>query len=418
MNVLHFVAGELTGGAARGAYWLHRGLREIGVDSHLMTNGRETYEDPSVISLNTSVSHKVKFSLLSRVGNIPTQLYRNRKGLAYNTGVAGIDITKHSLYERADIIHLHWINGLVAMHSLRKVKKPLIWTIRDMWPMTGGCHYSMECDRYTTGCGKCPQLGSTHERDLSLAVVQYKKKMLPQAMRLVGISQWLSECAEESAVFRGYNISTISNNINTNEFFPVEKAHAQQMLGLSTEKKIVLIGSTRLNDFYKGFSLFSDALRYLDLSGIHLVVFGKVVDEDIRELGIEYTILGKLTDTIALRLAYSAADVFVAPSRMDAFGKTLAESLACGTPVVCFDATGPKDIVSHKETGYKAVPFEPEDLAAGIDWVLSCSVDKYADLGTASRKRAVEYFDSKVIAMQYKKLYEECVQSVQGKVIL
>jgi len=409
MRVLHLVAGELTGGAARGAYWLHRGLREIGVDSHLMTNGRETYEDPWVTSFNTTVTQKVKFSLLSRVGNIPTQLYRNRKGLAFNTGVAGIDITKHPLYDSSDIIHLHWINGLVAMHSLRKVKKPLIWTMRDMWPMTGGCHYSMECDRYTTGCGKCPQLGSTHKRDLSLGVVQYKKKMLPQAMHLVGISQWLSECAEESEVFRGYNISTISNNIDTNEFIPIDKGHAQKMLGLSTEKKIVLIGSTRLNDFYKGFSLFKDALRYIDLSCFHLVVFGKAADQDIQELGVEYSILGKLTDTIALRLAYSAADVFVAPSRMDAFGKTLAESLACGTPVVCFDATGPKDIVEHKVTGYRARAFDPADLAAGIKWVLSRSVDEYAELSTASRVRAVEHFDSKVIAKQYQELYAESV---------
>lgn len=410
MRVLHLVAGDLTGGAGRGAYWLHRGLREIGVDSNLLTNGRETYGDPSVTSLNTTVLHQAKFSLLSHMGNIPKRLYRNRKALVYNTGVAGIDITKQPLYERADIIHLHWINGLVAMHSLRNVKKPLIWTMRDMWPMTGGCHYSMECNRYTTGCGKCPQLGSTHEQDLSLAVIKYKKKMLPQAMRLVGISKWLSGCAEESEVFRGYNnITTISNNINTTEFFPVEKAHAQQMLGLSTEKKIVLIGSTRLKDFYKGFSLFKDALRHIDLSGFHLVVFGKVADQDIQELGVEYSILGKLSDTIALRLAYSAADVFVAPSRMDAFGKTLAESLACGTPVVCFDATGPKDIVENKVTGYKARAFDPADLAAGINWVLSRSVDEYAELSTASRVRAVEHFDAKVIAKQYRELYAESV---------
>jgi len=413
MKVLHLVAGELTGGAARGAYWLHKGLREIGVDSHVLTNGRETYGDPSVTSLSTSVVDKVKFSLLSHVGNSPKHLYRNRQNLIYNTGFAGIDITRHSLYESADIIHLHWINGLVTMHSLRKVKKPLIWTMRDMWPMTGGCHYSMECDQYKTGCGTCPQLGSTSGMDLSRAVVQYKKKMLPKSMRLVGISHWLSECAEESDVFRGYDISTISNNINTTEFFPVDKGHARQMLGLSSEKKIVLIGSTRLTDFYKGFSLFRDSLRYLDLSDIHLVVFGKAAEQDMEELHVDYTILGKLTDTIALRLAYSAADVFVAPSRMDAFGKTLAESLACGTPVVCFDATGPKDIVKHKETGYKAVPFEPEELAAGINWVLTRSEEEYVALIDASRKRAVEQFDSTAVARQYRELYNRSRTAVE-----
>ena len=409
MKVLHLIAGELTGGAARGAYWLHKGLRELGVDSHVMTNGRETYGDPSVTSLSTSVVDKVKFSLRSRISNIPIQFYPNRKGLIYNTGFAGIDITRHPLYESADIIHLHWINGLVTMHSLRKVKKPLIWTMRDMWPMTGGCHYSMDCDRYKTGCGTCPQLGSTSGWDLSRSVVQYKKKMLLKSMRLVGISHWLSECAEESDVFRGYDISTISNNINTIEFFPVEKGHARQMLGLSSEKKIVLIGSTRLREFYKGFSLFSESLHYLDLSDIHLVVFGQAAEQDMEELHVDYTILGKLTDTIALRLAYSAADVFVAPSRADAFGKTLAEAMSCGTPVVCFDATGPKDIVSHKETGYKASPFDSEDLAKGIKWVLSRTAAEYKKIRNAARTRAVARFDASVVASQYRDLYHECL---------
>lgn len=405
MKVLHLIAGELTGGAARGAYWLHQGLREIGVDSHVLTNSRETYGDPTVTSLCKSGADKVRFALSHRLANSPIHLYSKRKGLIYNTGFDGIDISRHSLYESSDIIHLHWINGLVSIHSLRKVKKPLVWTMRDMWPMTGGCHYPMECDRYKTGCGKCPQLGSSSSKDITALVVQYKKKMLPKSMSLVGISEWLSECAKESEVFKGYNISTISNNINTKEFLPIDKAQARKMLGLKSEKKIVLIGSTRLTDFYKGFSLFRESLRYLDLSDIHLVVFGKAAEQEMQELNVEYTILGKLTDTIALRLAYSAADVFVAPSRMDAFGKTLAESLACGTPVVCFDATGPKDIVKHKETGYKAVPFEPEDLATGIDWILSRSKDEYQKISSISRTRAVEEYDSTVIAKQYRELY-------------
>lgn len=403
MRVLHLVSGELSGGASRGAYWLHSGLREIGVDSHLLINGSETYGDLSVTTLCTSTVNKVKFALWSRIGNLPVWLYRNRKGFIYNTGFAGIDISRHPLYANADIIHLHWINGLLSIHSLRKVKKPLIWTMRDMWPMTGGCHYSIECDRYRTGCGKCPQLGSTHEQDLSRFVVEYKKKMLPKKMRLVGISQWLSRCAEESDVFREYDVLTIGNNINTKEFFPTNKNHARQMLGINTEKKIILIGSTRINDFYKGFSLFKDSLNYLDLSRIHLIMFGNIAAADLQGLSVEYTILGSLTDTISLRLAYSAADVFVAPSLMDAFGKTLAESLACGTLVVCFDATGPKDIVTHKKTGYKAIAFDPVDMATGINWVLFHN--NYAGLCEEARSRAVEHFDSLIIAKQYRDLY-------------
>lgn len=411
MRVLHLVAGELTGGAARGAYWLHKGLIEIGVDSHLLTNSRETYGDPSVISLNKSEPERLWYSFRSRIGNLPINLYRNRKSQIFNTGIAGIDVTKHPFYKDSDIIHLHWINSLVNMHSLREVTKPLIWTMRDMWPMTGGCHYSMDCEKYKTGCGKCPQLGSDKAHDLSALTIQYKRQVLPTHMRLVGISKWLSSCAENSAVFQGFDVRTIQNNIDTTQFTPVEKVVARRLLELDTMKKVVLIGANNVSDFYKGFSLLCDALQYLSPDDFQLLVFGKSDKNVLDKLGFEYMALGRLTDNVALRIAYSAADVFVAPSRMDAFGKTLVESMSCGTPVVCFDATGPSDIVSHKESGYKASPFDPEDLARGIKWVLSRTAHEYSEMSEAARTRAVERFDSSVVAKQYRDMYYECLNA-------
>jgi len=141
-----------------------------------------------------------------------------------------------------------------------------------------------------------------------------------------------------------------------------------------------------------------------------VVTFGRKSSQAINLSGITTNHLGFLTDAISLRLAYSAADLFVAPSLMEAFGKTLAEAQACGTPVVCFDATGPKDIVEHQLTGYKAQPFKSNDLARGIKWILDLPRDQYELMRDHSRKRAVKYFDSLVIAKQYQELYEEMLR--------
>ena len=142
-----------------------------------------------------------------------------------------------------------------------------------------------------------------------------------------------------------------------------------------------------------------------------MLTFGRDAGAGLATLGLGHTHLGFLGDTLALRLAYASADVFVAPSLMDAFGKTLAEAMACGTPVVCFDATGPKDIVEHRVSGYKAVPFEAMDLEAGIEWVLSLPGEQHDALRRNARARAVERFDSRVIASRYKALYEELLQA-------
>lgn len=414
MKVVHLVAGELNGGAARGAYWLHQAQRAAGIDSILMTSGRDDLGDSSVISLAKTSWQKLKFMFLPRLGGLLKVFYKKRKNIIFNTGFEGVDFTKHPSYVAADIVHLHWINGLVSMQTLSKIGKPIVWTMRDMWPLTGGCHYALGCEQYHTGCGKCPQLGSQFEHDLSRLVVLNKRRSLNKRIRLIGISEWLSSCAKDSFVFSGYKVDTIANNIDTNQFFPVNRTNAREILGLPTNKKIILVGATSITDFYKGYDLFVESIKLLDLSDIHIVIFGKINTQALEKIGPQHTSLGYLADTITLRLTYSAADVFVAPSRMEAFGKTLVEAMACGTPVVCFDATGPKDIVTHQITGYKAKPFDPVDLAAGIRWAIEQPQDKFDQLCRQARQRAVDVFGSHVAADKYKKLYLELLDEFEN----
>jgi glycosyltransferase involved in cell wall biosynthesis len=412
MKVLHLVAGGLTGGAARGAYWLHRGLRDLGIDSFLLNSGLEKSDESDVASLAETSLDKLKLMLLPRIGGLPKYLYSKRKPWIFNTGFEGVDFTNHPAYREADILHLHWINGLVAMRALQKIKKPIVWTMRDMWPFTGGCHVgtALSCTRYEVGCGSCPQLGSKYKWDLTAAVVKNKQISLPTNMRVVGISNWLSDCARKSTVFKDFKICTISNNIDTNEFSPIDSSVARKILGLPQNKKIVLLGALSMDDAHKGFDQFLAAMDVLQQKDVEVVVFGRISSEIRARLKQSSTFLGVVSDVVALRLIYSAADVFVAPSLVDSFGKTLAESMSCGTPVVCFDATGPADIVDHRVTGYKATPYVSADLACGIDWVLSlCEFDKSV-MRKASRERAIARFDVKVIAPQYIQLYEEIIQ--------
>lgn len=404
MKVLHIVAGSLSGGAARGACWLHEGLLESGVDSYIYSNSNSSFGYNNVVLSSSSSKEK----LLSKVNFILEfflpKLYKNK--FFFSTGMFGIDFTKSRAYREADIIHLHWINdGFVNIKHLSNIDKPVIWTLRDMWPMTGGCHYSMECEKFKTGCGGCPQLNSRVGLDLSRLVLSRKRKYLEKNIKLVGISDWLTNQARESMLFNQFNLRTIHNNINTAEFFPVERVEARRILGIKTNKQIILAGSTNIKDYYKGFSKYLEALKLLNKNHYYLCFFGGFDKALADSIGFEYTSFGFLHDNISLRLVYSCADVYVAPSLMDAFGKTIAESMACGTPAVCFDATGPKDIVTHLEDGYKAKPFDAVSLAEGINWVLSSQ--KYDQICESAINKVAQKFDSRVIASKYIELYAE-----------
>ena len=404
-KVLHLVAGRLDGGAARGAYWLHKALGDKGIESRILTNSRDDLGDSSVISINQNLLSRINLAVRREIGRLPIKAYRRRQATAFNTSFAGIDFTRHSAYAAADIVHLHWVNGLVSTRSLTHLEKPVVWTLRDMWPFTGGCHHALDCDRFTERCGHCPQLGSARDEDLSRRLLDQKAAAVPEKLHVVGISRWISEQARRSSVFRRCNISTVSNNIDTDLFFPVEKELARRAMGFDDGLRVVLIGAQYMDSIYKGFDLFRDALRELGGERFRLCTFGNPGAEMPQHPSIEVTHLGPLSDAVSLRLAYSAADVFVAPSRAESFGKTLAEAMGCGTPVVCFDATGPKDIVEHRKDGYKAKPFDPKDLAEGIRWVLSLDPAEHEALCARARHHAITRFDSRVIAEQYLDIY-------------
>jgi glycosyltransferase involved in cell wall biosynthesis len=372
----------------------------------LLTNSSVTLGDESVITLQATTRGKIAHILRREAEKLPAACYRRRERRLFSPGFTGLDITRLPAYREADLLHLHWINlGLVNLRHLRKVDKPIVWTIRDMWPMTGGCHYSGECKRYTSRCGKCPQLGSHSNHDLSRLVFGRKRRLLPRQAVYVGISNWVKETAAQSPLLSARDLRVIYNNVDSRDFFPVDPAVARKVLGIDTGKKIILAGAHALSDFYKGFDLYLKALGALEKNRYHLLFFGALEEAAVAHLGFDYTNLGVLHDTVAMRLSYSAADVFAAPSIMDAFGKTLAEAMACGTPVVCFDATGPRDIVDHRENGYRARPYEPEDLAAGIRWVLNAP--GYEKLCRRARDKVLEHFDVPVIARQYGELYRE-----------
>lgn len=409
MKIVHVVAGSLSGGAARGAYWLHKGLIKIGVNSTLITNGRDTLGDNTVFSLSESKVDMIKTLAVNQMDSIRLKTYPNREPRIFSTGFFGRDLLDHHFIKNADLIHLHWINGLVSTKTISKFKQPIVWTIRDMWPFTGGCHYSMDCTRYTLGCGSCPQLNSVRPKDISHKIVNQKTQNFDNRIQPVGISHWLTEQAEKSTVFAHHSPITILNNVDTSMFCPFDKALARQVLNITTNKKLILLGSTNTTDFYKGFSKALESLVYLDKRQYALCVFGRSDSSILDKTGFEYFQLGYLNDNISLRLAYCAADVFLAPSIMEAFGKTLAESLSCGTPVVCFNATGPKSIVEHKVDGYKARPFDVTDLASGIEWVTNHPDG--AALSSRARENAVLKFDSTVIAKKYKILYDRMLNT-------
>lgn len=409
--VMHLSTSDIDGGAARAAFRLHRGLREHGVNSQMLVRAKAS-DDRSV-----KVASSFQTKLAPTLDKLPLRHYsRQRAEIApspFSPQWFPDSLARTIEQSEANIVHLHWIcNGFLQIESLRKMRSPLVWTLHDMWPFTGGCHYNQECDRYTDSCGKCPQLGSSRQRDLSQRVLTRKKHAWRDLdLTIVTPSRWFKTCAAESALFRHRRIEVIPHGLDTERFQPYDPALARQLLALPQDKKLILFGASSgvTNDERKGFQYLKRALLALgdaERSQIELVMFGISWTEPEVDVGCPVRYLGRLKDDLTLALAYSAADVMVVPSKQESFGQTASEALACGTPVVAFRATGLMDIVEHEVVGYLADPFEAEDLARGITWVLA-DRDRYQRTCRNAREKVEREFTLELQAKRHLDLYTE-----------
>ena len=294
------------------------------------------------------------------------------------------------------------------MDVINKINKPIVWTMRDMWVFTGGCHYSKDCINYFSNCGNCKVLNSQSEFDISRIVLKKKKNSYKNNITFVALSDWLLDKAKKSSVLKTNKIIKISNNIEFHKFRRIDKESAKKKLNLNTNKKILVYGAQNPQDIRKGWNIFVDTLKLLDKSKYFLLLFGNFWShKTLDDIGIEYKSLGYIDyfeNFEKLNNVYCAGDLFVATSIHEAFGKTFAESMSYDTPVICFDKTSISEIIEHKIDGYIVKNFSSKDLLFGIDWMInSNALEKYK----MNAINKIKQFDSKEIAIKYIDLYKK-----------
>ena len=209
---------------------------------------------------------------------------------------------------------------------------------------------------------------------------------------------------------KNWPIETIPHPIDVFSWKPLDKKFSRQKLYLPQNAKLIIFGATvGIRDFRKGFELLQSALNYLKIlmknDDINLIIFGGNNKDFYSKIDFKIHYFSEVNDDRILQKLYSAADVMIVPSKLETFGQTALESLACGTPVVAFKNTGVSDIVQHKENGYLAEYMNEKDLANGIEWILKNSNQNVLSIN--SRKRAENYFSENVILKKYQNLYNK-----------
>ena len=414
-----------SGGAAIAAHRLASVLSSK-CDVSYLTQKSSTDSLPQTYSYDSErfgkLRHMFRF-ILERLYFLPKE---KNKEIRYNFSPAntGVDITKHLLFQAADVVHLHWINqGFISITNLEKIiktNKPIVVTLHDMWYFTGGCHYSGTCEGYKYHCGNCPFLAAPQKHDLSYQLLQQKIKILSQAknIRWITCSNWLQKEALSSTILKQAAVGSIPNPLPeyyTNELTDINALRT--LFNLPQAPPLILLGAMQLQDERKGFSYFKKALDSLKQETFNvqpeIVIFGGLKKQQLEVFdNFPFTVhyKGQMNPSTELPKLYAACDVFVLPSLEDNLPNTVAEAMSQATPVVAFNIGGLSQMIDSGINGYLAKEKDSVDLAKGMFSILTGDLASYKK---EARRKAIGLYDANKVSNQYLSVYTDLLNSLR-----
>lgn len=405
---------DLMGGAARAAFRLHRALVAADKASTFRVAVKLS-DDWRVISSNPTAGSRVqtRLKLLSdRVMGL-----QKSDNLTMHSAAAffssGIDREINST--DSQVVNLHWVCGnMLSIEDIGRIRKPIVWTMHDMWPFCGAEHYADDAPgaRFESGYSRINRPDGNSRLDVDRWAWNRKRKAWRRPMHIVMPSRWLAECARRSVLMRDWPISVIPNPLDTHVYKPHSKVLARKAFNLPEDKRLVAFGAIGGGvDPRKGFDMLMVAMQLVSEGNknIACVIFGQSAPKNFQDMGMPIYWMGHLNDDVSLAMLYSAVDVMVVPSRQENLPQSGTEAQACGCPVVAFNCTGLPDVVEHRKTGYLAEAYSNTDLAAGINWVIEDD-ERHSALSKAARERSLRLWSPEVVVPQYVNVYRDALQ--------
>lgn len=419
MKIVHVNTFDMLGGAARSAYRLHQGLRAIGEDSTMFVR-QALVGDPHVTEMHSSrrLLDRARRRFRRHWIERDFQIYRATRPAGCEPfqdcrSLAWFDFLRE--LPKCDILNLHWVGNSFldyeSFFSTVPATTQVVWTLHDMNAFTGGCHYDAGCRRFTDSCGRCPQLGSNEQRDLSHQIWQRKAKAFSQVdssrVRFVAPSRWLGEEIGRSSLAGRFPLSVIPYGLDLDDFAPRDRAACRDILGLPLDAKVLLFVADGLNNARKGFALLAAALAALPRDVPYAILSVGRNKPDVA-IDVPWIHVGSVNNDRHLSVIYSAADIFIIPSLEDNLPNTVLEAMACGTPVLGSAVGGIPDMIRPGVTGMLVPPRDIKALASAIVQLLGDS-GHLREMGANCRRIAIEEYPLDLQARRYSKLYAEAL---------
>lgn len=321
--------------------------------------------------------------------------------------------------QRPDIVHCHNLHGryfdLRALPWLSQ-QLPVILTLHDAWLLSGHCAHSFSCDRWKTGCGRCPDLtlDPPIRRDATAHNWRRKRDIFNKSrLYLSTPSRWLMQKVEQSMLMSGVKEArVIPNGVDLSLFHPGEKGRARTELGIFHDSLIILfIANAVQRNIWKDYATLKTAveLTAARMKGQEVLFLALGESGPSERIGAaQLRLVSYERDPERVARYYQAADVYVHAARADTFPNTILEAVACGTPVVATAVGGIPEQIEDGRTGFLVPAGSAQSLSDRLTQLLS-DTDLRKRMGEFAAETARHRFDLQQQADAYLGWYKELV---------
>lgn len=416
MKVLLLNYTDAGGGAAIAAARLTQALRNAGVDATLgVVEKRTTLPFVQTLTPTTKIS-TIKRKIASNADRWYSRFHSTTNPILHSINyfsLVDVDTINKSDY---DVVHLHWVNyNTLSIRDIGRITKPTLWTMHDSWVFCGAEHHPhvLENDeRYREGYMRRNKPVSTHGLDVCRWVHWRKRRHWSgKPFYFISPSHFEKESLQASVLFPNTPCDVIPNIIDQTVFCSKDSSVIRSLLDISPHHRVIGCGAAEdigAKKTIKGGRFLLEALQHLqNKDQYQLLIFGKVNQDFVDATGIGTFCAGHIDNSAILTMLYNCCDVFVCPSVIENLPYTCLESLACGVPVTAFRVGGIPDVVEHQQTGYLAHPYDPRDLANGIDYCI-----KHREtLSQQSLEKAQREFDEQQLVQRHIELYRSVLDA-------
>lgn len=343
--------------------------------------------------------------------------YEKEKSIHNIVSITSPTLMAMKEYQEADIIHLHMFhNTKLSIPSIidMSTEKKVIITLHDPWLLTGRCVHFFECDKWKTGCKKCPNINTMFplKEDNCAALWNIKKETFAKAnVDIVVSSKWMYDCVKESPIFHtNKNVHLIPFGITSNKE-SISKDEAKKHFNIPQEEKVLFF---RAQKEFKGTEYIVEALKKLDFKG-HITLIACDKTGLLNELKDKYNILdlGYISEDEVLK-AMTACDMFLMPSKAESFGMMAIKAMSVARPVIIFDNSALPSVTFAPECGYSVKNKDAVALRKAIKTLLEDEAECHKR-GEYGKKLVEKYYSSESYIANIEKLYEEVYNRKQKK---